>query len=156
MEGVGWRQCGNAAPSNSRADGPCPARQVAVTWPAWSALAKSAVRPTEAACHDAIPIPNAVRRTCVSVDLKLSYELNSKAGSSLVRSSLRERYGLQGVTTQCEVPAEALHSQNLTSRGFAWFTLARDPVERFLSAVAEGTLAYIALQLLHFAHWTRV
>ena len=106
-------------------------------WPSWAALASNAVHPTDAACnHSAGLLP---RRTCISSDLKLVYELNSKAGSSLVRGNLRDRYGLQGVSTQCERP-EALHSKNLTSRGFAWFTLVRDPVERFLSAVAEVSL----------------
>ena len=110
---------------------------VAATWSRWRERVEHIMHPVLNICRTpAISRPEPLL-LCPSMELKLAYQPISKAGSGFVRTMLHSRYNS---TAGLSCPSglrrfKLAHNDGTTHWG--WFTLVRDPIERFLSAVAE-------------------
>ena len=109
---------------------------VAATWPRWRERAAQLLQPTNATCNvnHFASLPDG----CMSPELHTVYTPTAKTGSGFVRTMLYSRYG-QSHSLNCPKWSEKRidEAYNGTSGDWSWFAFVRDPLERFLSAVAE-------------------
>lgn len=108
---------------------------VAAKWPRWRERAARVLWPV-GACDVNL---SSRLELCASTELSLAYQPIAKTASAYVRTALHARYGGDGLS--CPGGSHAVSSidrvHNATTRGWAWFSFVRDPIERFLSAVGE-------------------
>ena len=112
---------------------------VGTVWPEWFQRSRLAAFPESAGCSQRTgPATGAGSlRLCPSHALQLAYLTVEKAASTLIRTTMIERYaGAHGLT--CPLYAQLQRELNIShNASWAWFTFVRDPIERFMSGVAE-------------------
>lgn len=105
-------------------------------WPAWVARADRVRHPTGRCFNASEPEPLVL---CPAVSQKLLYLLLSKSASTLMRTTFHARYDAP-LPLNCPAARESMSLYNISdshATGWVWFTLARSPLQRFLSAVDE-------------------
>ena len=104
--------------------------------PRWADRAKAAAAPP-AGCFARSALDSSLGEgpfACTSPEVKVTYHLISKSASGYLRSHLHARYNTTNEFS-CRFLGEMLQRFDITpERGWTWFTLVRDPVQRFLSA----------------------
>ena len=100
--------------------------------PRWVDRAKAAAAPS-ASCST-LSSRGEGPYACTSPEIKLTYHLLSKSASGFLRSQLHARYNTTNEFS-CRFLGEMQQRFDISPKqGWTWFTLVRDPVQRFLSA----------------------